>query len=70
MVEINTEYQNIIGWFNGYYAEHEQKYRRLIALNKLDDDGGAPQSKLVSLYKEAEIKRKRLQEIQQIFIMW
>ena len=64
MFELNIEYENIIGWFNGYYAEHEQKFRRLIALNKLDDDGCDPNIKLLSLYNEAERKRKRVQEIE------
>lgn len=51
-------------WFDGYYTIHEQKYRRLEALSKADDDGGNATAKLKALYEEAEEKRKRLQEIQ------
>lgn len=51
-------------WFDGYYTIHEQKYRRLEALSKADDDGENPTVKLKALYEEAEEKRKRLQEVQ------
>lgn len=51
-------------WFDGYYTIHEQKYRRLEALSKADDDGKSAAVKLKALYEEAEEKRKRLQEIQ------
>lgn len=51
-------------WFDGYYAVHEQKYRRLIALNKPDDDGVNAADKLTALYEEAEIKRRRIQELE------
>lgn len=57
MLELNN-------WFDGYYAVHEQKYRRLIALNKLDDDGANATDKLTALYEEAEIKRRRIQELE------
>lgn len=57
MLELNN-------WFDGYYAVHEQKYRRLIALNKLDDDGANAADKLTALYEEAEIKRRRIQELE------
>lgn len=57
MLELNN-------WFDGYYAVHEQKYRRLIALNKPDDDGVNAADKLTALYEEAEIKRRRIQELE------
>ena len=50
-------------WFNTYYTEHEQKYRRLHSLNVLCDDGSKPYDKLLELYKEAEEKRKQIQEL-------
>ena len=49
--------------FNTYYTEHEQKYRRLHSLNALCDDGSKPYDKLLELYKEAEEKRKQIQEL-------
>lgn len=57
MLELND-------WFDGYYSVHEQKYRRLIALNKLDDDGANATDKLTALYEEAETKRRRIQELE------
>lgn len=53
-------------WFTHYYTEHEQKYNRLIALEKLCDDGSNPQTKLLALYNEAETKRARIQELELI----
>lgn len=60
------EYQNLIGWFNGYYAEHEQKYRRLHTLGKTTDSGKNAYDALIELYKLAEQKRQRLQELEVI----
>lgn len=57
MLELND-------WFDGYYAVHEQKYRRLIALNKLDDDGANATDKLTALYEKAETIRRRIQELE------
>lgn len=51
-------------WFDNIYTYKEQKYRRLIALNKLDDDGIDGQTKLNKLYKEAEEKRTKIQELE------
>ena len=51
-------------WFNDEYSYNEQKYRRLIALNKLCDDGSNPSTKLTELYLVAEEKRKRIQELE------
>lgn len=61
---INNEKTTLIEWFNSYYAEHEQKYRRLHLLNKLTDEGKNPYEELVKLYEEAEIKRARIQELE------
>lgn len=51
-------------WFNNEYTRHEQKYRRLIALNKLDDNNKNPATLLNELYEEAETKRKRIQQLE------
>lgn len=64
MYDLYVEYKNIIGWFNGYYAEHEQKYRRLYTLGKLTDEGKDPYRELINLYNVAEIKRARIQELE------
>lgn len=57
---------NLTAWFNGYYTEHEQKYRRLHSLNKLTDEGKNPYNELINLYNEAEIKRARIQELERL----
>lgn len=59
-----TEWYDLRNWFETEYTYKEQKYRRLIALNKTDDDGVDCQTKLTALYEEAEIKRKRIQELE------
>ena len=65
--ELNQqEYYELKDWFNNVYSYKEQKYRRLIALNKLDDDGIEGQTKLNNLYYEAEEKRKRIQELENL----
>lgn len=61
---INIELLTIKSWFNEYYPQHEQKYRRLHLLNKLTDEGKNPYEELVKLYEEAEIKRARIQELE------
>ena len=50
-------------WFEIEYSYKEQKYRRLLALDKTDDDGIAAEIKLRDLYLEAEEKRKQIQEL-------
>ena len=60
-----NEMLELSDWFDSYYAVHEQKYRRLIALNKADDDGINAADKLTALYEEAEVKRARIQELEQ-----
>ena len=63
-INVIAELTQLTQWFNSYYIVHEQKYNRLIALNKLDDDGENPQTLLTTLYEEAEVKRKRIQELE------
>ena len=60
LIEIN----NLKGWYDNYYTQHEQKYRRLHSLGKLTDDGKDPYNELINLYNEAEIKRARIQELE------
>ena len=64
--EMLQELWQLQTWFNVYYTQHEQKYNRLIALNKQDDDGIYGNTKLVNLYNEAEIKRARIQELERL----
>ena len=59
-IEINS----LRNWFNGYYAEHEQKYRRLYTMKLYCDDGTHPYDKLTELYQTAEKNRKRIQELE------
>lgn len=65
--EMLQELWQLQTWFNVYYTQHEQKYNRLIALNKQDDDGIDGNTKLINLYNEAEIKRARIQELEKLF---
>lgn len=60
LIEIN----NLKGWYDNYYTQHEQKYRRLHSLGKLTDEGKDPYNELINLYNEAEIKRARIQELE------
>ena len=62
--KLQNEINELKSWFNTYYTEHEQKYRRLITLNKTDDDEVDGQTKLITLYEEAEQKRARIQELE------
>lgn len=55
-------------WFDTIYTKQEQKLRRLITLKTLCDDGQYPEDKLITLYNEAELKRKRIQELEVILI--
>lgn len=62
----NDQLINILkNWFNSYYTEHEQKYRRLHTLGLKCDDGSEPIEKLKELYREAEEKRKEIQRLEQ-----
>lgn len=51
-------------WFDTIYAYQEQKFRRLMALNKTDDDGVSAAEKLNALYLEAEEKRAQIQALE------
>ena len=64
--EKETELGLLKYWFNTFYSEHEQKFRRLYSLNVKCDDGADPYEQLVLLYKEAEIKRKRIKELENL----
>lgn len=57
----SNEINDLKRWFDVDYARKEQKYRRLIALG---DSSVEPL--LLELYKEAEIKRARIQELEVI----
>lgn len=60
------EYNALINWYYIDYTKFEQKYRRLYTLKLYCDDGSHPYDKLIELYKEAELKRKRIQELEVI----
>lgn len=60
------EFKKLNQWFDTYYTIHEQKYRRLYTLKLNDDDGVSGYNKLIQLYNEAEIKRKRIQELESL----
>ena len=58
------EIATLKNWYETYYTQHEQKYRRLHSLGKLTDEGKDPYQELINLYNEAEIKRARIQELE------
>ena len=58
------EIDSLRNWFNGYYTEHEQKYRRLYSIRTYCDDGTDPYQQLMLLYQTAEKNRKRIQELE------
>lgn len=59
MNEIEAEIFDIKWWYDHYYTIHEQQYRRLHTLGDT-----TAYDKLIELYKEAEIKRARIQELE------
>ena len=59
--EIITELNTKIYWFNNYYTIHEQKYRRLIALNI---DVVENEQLLQDLYSQAEQVRVEIQSLE------
>lgn len=63
---IDTNINELKDWYNTYYTQHEQKYRRLHSLGKLTDEGTNPYDELIKLYNEAEIKRARIQELERL----
>ena len=50
-------------WFNSYYMEHEQKFRRFLALRIGDSE--EVKTELLALYNEAETTRHEIQEIEE-----
>ena len=54
----------LTNWFNATYRYKIEKYTRLIALEKPDDDGISAETKLKKLYEEAEEKRYKIQELE------
>lgn len=63
---INIELATLNKWYDNYYLQHEQKYRRLHSLGKLTDEGKDAYQELINLYNEAEIKRARIQELERL----
>ena len=63
---LKEEIRELKQWFDSYYAQHEQKYRRLHTLKILTDENKDPYEELVNLYNEAETKRKRIQELENL----
>ena len=61
---LKVELENLKIWFNEYYTQHEQKYRRLYTMKLYCDDGTHPYDKLIELYQTAEKNRKRIQELE------
>lgn len=59
-----TELNSERDWFETYYAQHEQKYRRFIDLGINCDDGSDPHEKLKALQLEAEEKRKKIKNLE------
>lgn len=59
-----NEMNDIKFWFDTVYDYQEEKYRRLVALNKADDDGVSAAEKLNALYLEAEEKRAQIQALE------
>lgn len=59
-----NELNQLKQWFDIEYMRAEQKYRRLHTLQLLCDNGTTPYDMLIWLYKEAEVKRKRIQELE------
>ena len=61
IIDSAHEIIEIKNWFDTYYTTNEQKYRRLHTLGDT-----TAYTKLIELYKEAEIKRARIQELEAI----
>lgn len=62
--ELINEELNLRCWFENDYTKQEQKFRRLRTLNVPCDDGTEPYDALIKLYNDAEVKRKRIQELE------
>lgn len=65
-IELKNEISDIKFWYDTYYSQHEQKYRRLHTLGQKCDNGADPYNELIKLYEEAEQKRKRIQKIEEL----
>lgn len=65
-IALTEELESIKEWFDVYYAQHEQKYRRLMSLGKMCDDGTSPSFALNNLYIEAETKRARINQLESL----
>ena len=65
-IDAKKELRRLQDWFDYEYTYKEQKYRRLQALDILDDDGVEAIVKLKDLYLEAETVRKRIQELENL----
>lgn len=63
-ISAEEEIEKLKDWFNDEYTFKDQKYRRLISLGILDDDGVSADIKLTQLYTEAEINRRKIQELE------
>ena len=63
------ELSNLHRWFDEQYGYKEQKYRRLISLGILDDNGENPRDKLQELYLTAETNRRRIQELEKVLVV-
>lgn len=61
-----NEIEKLKNWYDTDYTQQEQKYRRLITLKILCDDGSYPYDRLIELYEEAERKRRRIQELERL----
>lgn len=62
--ELMQEKTDLEKWFELEYTKYEQKFRRLRTLNLPCDNGANPYDELIKLYNDAEIKRKRIQELE------
>ncbi len=65
-IALTEELETLKEWFDVYYTQHEQKYRRLISLGKMCDDGTNPSVTLNNLYIEAETKRARINQLESL----
>lgn len=64
-LEQQNRLDDLTNWFKTTYRYKYEKYTRLIALNKLDDDGVDANKKLLELYEEAEIVAKEIRELRE-----
>lgn len=64
--ELINEHLQLVCWFDREYRRKAEKYYRLSILEILDDDGQDPKVKQLELFKIAETKRKRIQELEKL----